>query len=91
MMLWVELLIAGFVFYEAVLISIHKLLQKENPEMVIWVILGSKIIKMLLTIGVIFIVPRVTDIPMKTFALVTVGIYLITIIIESIFFLKKKQ
>lgn len=91
MMLWVELLIAGFVFYEAVIISIHKLLQKENPELVIWVILGSKLIKMLLTLGAIFLVPRFTNIPIKTFALVTVGIYLISIIVESIFFLKKKQ
>lgn len=89
-MMWVEILIAGFIFYEAVIISIFRLLQKENPELNIWVILGSKVIKMLLTIAVIFVVPRITEIPMKTFALTTVGIYIISLFVESIFFLKKK-
>ena len=90
-MIWVEVLIAAFVFYEAVIISIYRLLQQSNPEMTLWVIMGSKLIKMALAVGAIFLVPRLTAIPMKTFALVTVGIYLVSIIIESIFFLKKKQ
>lgn len=90
-MMWVEFLIAGFVFYEAVLFSIYRLLQKENPELNLWVIMGSKVIKMLLSIAFIFVVPRVTEIPMKAFALTTVGIYFISLIVESIFFLKKKQ
>lgn len=90
MILWLELLIAGFVFYEAVLVSIYRLLKKENPEMTMWLILGSKVIKLLLTILVIFIVPRVTEIPLKTFALTAVAVYFVTIIFESIFFLKKK-
>ena len=90
-MMWIEILIAGFVFYETLVISIYRLLQKENPEMTMWVIMGSKVIKLLLTIGVIFLVPRLTEIPMKSFALTTVGIYFVSLIVESIFFLKKKQ
>ena len=90
-MMWIELLIAGFVFYEAVVISIHRLLQQTNPESTLWLIMGSKVLKLLLTIGVIILVPRVTNIPMKQFALVTVGIYFASLVVESIFFLKKKQ
>ena len=90
-MIWVELLIAAFVFYEAVVISIYRLLQQSNPEMTLWVVMGSKLIKMALSIGAIFLVPRLTAIPMKQFALVTVGVYFVSIIVESIFFLKKKQ
>lgn len=90
-MMWVEILIAGFVFYEAVIFSIYRLLQKQNPEMNLWVIMGSKVIKLLITVGVIFVVPRVTEIPMKEFALTTVGIYFVSLVVESIFFLKKKQ
>lgn len=90
MMLWLDLLIAGFVFYEAVLVSIYKLIKAQNPEMTIWIIMISKIVKMLLTIGAIFLVPKFTEIPMKHFALAAVGVYFITIIFESIFFLKKK-
>lgn len=90
-MIWVEVLIAAFVFYEAVIISIHKLLQQSNPEMTLWVVMGSKVIKMLLAIGAIIVVPKLTDIPLRTFALTTVGIYMVSIFVESIFFLKKKQ
>lgn len=90
-MMWVEILIAGFVFYEAVIFSIYRLLQKQNPEMNLWVIMGSKVIKLLITVGVIFVVPRVTEIPIKEFALTTVGIYFVSLVVESIFFLKKKQ
>lgn len=90
-MMWVEILIAGFVFYEAVIFSIYRLLQKQNPEMNLWVIMGSKVIKLLITVGVIFVVPRLTEIPMKEFALTTVGIYFVSLVVESIFFLKKKQ
>ncbi len=90
-MIWVEILIAAFVFYEAVVISIYRLLQQSNPEMTLWVVMGSKLIKMAFSIGAIFLVPRLTEIPMKQFALVTVGVYFVSIIVESIFFLKKKQ
>lgn len=90
-MIWVEILIAAFVFYEAVVISIYRLLQQSNPEMNMWVVMGSKLIKMAFTLGAIFLVPRVTEIPLRQFALATVGVYFVSIVVESIFFLKKKQ
>ncbi len=88
---WIEFLIIGFVFFEALVISIHSQLQKINPEATIWVILGSKVLKLLLTIGVIFLIPRITEIPLKEFALTTVAIYFVSIVVESIFFLKKQK
>lgn len=88
---WIEFLIIGFVFFEALVISIHSQLQKINPEATIWVILGSKVLKLLLTIGVIFLIPRITEIPLKEFALTTVVIYFVSIVVESIFFLKKQK
>ena len=90
-MIWVEIVIAAFVFYEAVVISIYRLLQQSNSASTLWVVMGSKVIKMMLSIGAIFVVPRVTEIPIRQFALVTVGVYLVSIVVESIFFLKKKQ
>lgn len=91
MMLWIEILIACFIFFESVVISIYNLLQKQNPELTLWVVMGSKLLKILFTVGAIFLVPRFTEIPMKTFALVTVGVYFISILFETIFFLKKNK
>ena len=90
-MMWLEILIAGFVFYEAVVINVFRELQKVNPTLAVWVILGSKGLKLLLTILTILLVARLTDIPIRRFALTTVGIYFVSLIVESIFFLKKKQ
>lgn len=90
-MIWVEILIAAFVFYEAVVISIYRLLQQSAPEQTMWVVMGSKLIKMALAAGAVFLVPRHTDIDMRTFALTTVSVYFVSIVVESIFFLKKKQ
>lgn len=91
MMLWIEILIGCFIFFESVVISIYNLLQKQNPEMTLWVVMGSKLLKILFTVSAIFLVPRFTEIPMKPFALVTVGIYFISILFETIFFLKKNK
>jgi len=90
-MMWLEILIAGFVFYEAVVINVVRELQKVNPAITVWVIMGSKVLKMLLTAVAILVVARFTEIPIRRFALTTVGIYFISLIVESIFFLKKKQ
>lgn len=90
-MMWIEILIICFVFFESVVISIYNILQKQSPEYTMWVVMGSKLLKILFTVGAIFLVPRLTEIPMKTFALVTVGVYFISILFETIFFLKKNK
>jgi len=80
-----------FIFYESVIFSIYKLLQQSNPEINLWVIMGSKVIKMIMTGTIILLVNRFSEIPLKQFALTTVGIYFVSVIVETIFFLKKKQ
>ena len=89
-MMWLALLIAGFVFYESVVINLFRLMQQSSPEKATWVALGSKVVKLLLTVAVILLVPRLTTIPLRTFALTTAGIYAISLVVESIIFLKKK-
>lgn len=90
-MMWIEILIICFVFFESVVISIYNILQKQSPEYTLWVVMGSKLLKILFTVGAIILVPRYTEIPMKTFALVAVGVYFISILFETIFFLKKNK
>lgn len=90
-MMWIEILIICFVFFESVVISIYRLVKQQNPEMILWVVMGSKLLKILFTVGAIFVVPQVTEIPMKRFALVTVGVYLVSILVETVFFLKKDK
>lgn len=83
-----ELLLIGFIFYESVVISIYRII---DPAYRLWVILGSKIVKLLLTIGIILGVKLLGNAEIKEFALVTIGIYLITTVVETIYFLKKKN
>lgn len=90
-MMWIEILIICFVFFESVVISIYNILQKQSPEYTLWVVMGSKLLKILFTVGAIFLVPRLTEIPMKQFALVAVGVYFVSILFETIFFLKKNK
>ena len=90
-MMWIEILIICFVFFESVVISIYNILQKQSPEYTLWVVMGSKLLKILFTVGAIFLVPRLTEIPMKQFALGAVGVYFVSILFETIFFLKKNK
>jgi len=86
-----EVVAVCYVFYESVVISLYRLFQKENPNMCMWVVLGSKGLKLLLTAGGILLVKMLTEVPFKRFALITVAIYFASIIVETIFFLKKKE
>lgn len=90
-MIWVEILIAGFVFYEAVVISMFRLLEDTSLEWANWLILISKGVKLLLSAAIIFLVPRLTSIPIRHFALAVVAVYFVSLIFETIFFLKKKH
>ncbi|MBQ0057054.1 MAG: hypothetical protein KBT20_05285 [Bacteroidales bacterium] len=82
-----ELVLIGFIFYETVVINIYKRL---DPSQRLWLILGSKIVKLVLTIGGILAAKMLCEGSVKEFALVTIGIYLIATIVETIYFLKKK-
>lgn len=88
---WIEGTLIGFIFIESVIISIYRLLMKQDPSMATWVILGSKVIKILLTIGWILFVKYTTEVPIKKFALITVAIYLISTVVETICLLKMRK
>jgi len=83
--------ILSYVFYESVVISLYRLFQKSNPDFCTWIILGLKGVKLLLTVMGILLVRELTQTPIKKFALITIAIYVVSIVVETIFFLKKKQ
>jgi len=89
-MSWLQALIIGFVFYESLVVSIYKIIVKDYPQATLWITMGSKLIKILLSVTTVLMVKTMTDIPLKPFALTLVGIYLLSIIFETIYFLKKK-
>lgn len=91
MMGWIEGTLIVFVFIESVIISVYRLLVKQNPSVATLVILGSKVIKILLTIGWILFVKYTTEVPIKKFALITVAIYLISTVVETICLLKMRK
>lgn len=89
-MMWqLEILIIAFVFYESVIISIYKLIYKSNPQWGFWIILGSKGLKFILTVGGILAVKILTEVPLKRFALMAVAVYLVSVIFETFYFFKK--
>lgn len=91
MMGWIEGTLIVFVFIESVIISVYRLLVKQNPSVATLVILGSKVIKILLTIGWILFVKYTTEVSIKKFALITVAIYLISTVVETICLLKMRK
>lgn len=91
MMGWIEGTLIVFVFIESVIISVYRLLVKQNPSVATLVILGSKVIKILLTIGWILFVKYTTEVSIKKFALITVAIYLVSTVVETICLLKMRK
>lgn len=91
MMGWIEGTLIVFVFIESVIISVYRLLVKLNPSVATLVILGSKVIKVLLTIGWILFVKYTTEVSIKKFALITVAIYLVSTVVETICLLKMRK
>lgn len=87
----IEGVIICFVFYESVVFSIHRQLQQASPNVNVWFMLAAKGLKLILTAVGILLVRQFTEIPFKRFALITVAIYFVSVIAETIFFLKKKQ
>ena len=90
MMPWQVLLIAVFAAIEILIVWAHRWTQQNSPEYSLWVVLGSKVLKLLLSIGSLLLVKFFTDIPVVTYGLWLLGCYLIFLIVESAFFIKKK-
>lgn len=87
---WIYALIFGFIFYESIIVGIYNAVVKDYPQAVLWITMGSKIIKIIISVTAILLVRMLTEIPLESFALTLVGIYFVSIIFETIYFLKKK-
>lgn len=89
---WIVILIIATFLIEAAIIWFYSWMQKNMPEQSLWVIMGSKILKLLLAVGAILLVYAfVDDIEIKHFSLGVITAYLISLVFETIFFLKKKK
>ncbi|MCQ2267629.1 MAG: hypothetical protein MJZ83_01985 [Bacteroidaceae bacterium] len=61
--------------------------KKESAEMTTWVILGSKVLKLLFAAGIVILVKLFTQEDIVQFALTMLGILLVSILYETTYFL----
>lgn len=83
-----------FAFYEIGLTLFYKWVKREYLEMTTWVILGSKVLKLFIATACMVFVRFFTHESIVGYALILLGIILITVIYETTFFLlsgKKKD
>lgn len=90
MMPWQVLLITAFAVIEILIVWAYRWTQQNSPEYSLWVVMGAKVLKLVLSIGSILLVNFLTEIPVVTYSLWLMGCYIATIVVESIFFIKKK-
>lgn len=89
-----SLIILFFVLYEIGLTLLYMWVKKESAEMTTWVILGSKVLKLLFAAGIVILVKLFTQEDIVQFALTMLGILLVSIFYETTYFLlsgKKKN
>ena len=89
---WIVILIIATILIEAAIIWFYRWVQKNMPEQSLWVVMGSKVLKLLLAVGAILLVYAfVDDIEIKHFSFGIITAYLVSLVFETIFFLKKKK
>lgn len=82
-----SLTILFFVLYEIGLTLLYMWVKKESAEMTTWVILGSKVLKLLFAAGIVILVKLFTQEDIVKFALTMLGILLVSILYETTYFL----
>ena len=86
---WHSGLLMTFTVYEFLFVLLWEYMRTHNPEQNVWVILGSKVVKLLMAIVLIvavrFAAPQV---PLMTFSIDLLGIYFTSLVFEIIFFAK---
>lgn len=91
-MMWLTYLILTMIAIEALIVWTYSWTKKNMPDYSIWVILGSKVLKLLIAAVAIVAVKYLADgIPFKDFCIAVCAVYLICLIFEVLFFLKKKK
>lgn len=89
---WIVVLIVATVVVEAAIIWFYRWVRANAPEQGLWVILGSKVVKLLLAVVAIVAVYALADgIDIKQFSIGVIVAYLVSLFIETVFFLKKKK
>lgn len=89
---WIVVLIVATVVVEAAIIWFYRWVQANAPEQGLWVILGSKVVKLLLAVVAIVAVYTLADgIDIKQFSIGVIVAYLVSLFFETVFFLKKKK
>lgn len=82
----ISLAILFFILYEVGLTFLYKWVKKESVDMVIWTVLGSKVLKLFFAVAIIVFVRLFTDEPIVRYALIMLGILIVTIIYETSYF-----
>lgn len=91
MVCWITSIIIATVIVEIGSIAVVSYARKVSPENAMWVILGNKVFKLTLAavaiIAVNYLLPEIEIVP---FAIGVIIAYLVALVFETIFFLKKK-
>lgn len=87
----ISLMVLFFVLYEAGVMLLYNWARENNPEMTIWVILGSKAFKMVAAGFMLVLVKMITDEPLVRFAMCMLAVLLLSILIESAYCLRHRE
>lgn len=80
-----------FVLYEAAFMVLYKWARQNNPEMTIWVIMGSKVFK-IIAAGIMLVFVRfLTDEPLVRFGIALLAVLLLSVLIESAYCLRNRE
>lgn len=83
-------MILFFVLYEAGFIALYKWACENNPEMTLWVIMGSKVCKIIAAGIMLVFVRLLTDEPLVRFGIIMLVVLLLSVLIESAYCLRNR-
>lgn len=91
-MSWIVYLILATIVIEIPIIWIYFWTRNNASEQTPWVILGTKVVKLLIAVIAIVAVHFLADnIPLRDFCFGVVAAYFVSMVIETVLFLKKKK
>lgn len=91
-MTWLAALVVVTLLVETAILECYRWVQANMPEHSIWVILGAKVVKILVVIAAFLSVYTFADsVDIEQFGIAVVIAYLLSLVLETVFFLKKKK
>lgn len=87
----VSLMILFFVLYEVGFIQLYRWARANNPEMTLWVIMGSKALKVIAAGIMLVFVRFLTDEPLVRFGIIMLAVLLLSVLIESAYCLRNRE